>query len=256
MDSKTWDYIVLQDYSILPAINITRHTYFYPAIADFISQKKTAKVVMYVTWGYHDGNPSLCFGETYRPDCWPMGGLRELMQPACESGATDPLGSFPCMGYALARAYFSGLNHGADMVFPAGLAWMAVRGVTEIPAECKAAIDKEYTEPFELNLLPPADELRNLSMYLKVHGQYDKHQTTVAQYLNALTLYATLFQESPEGAAPPNCRDTCASDDWIQHPGPMENPPSEAVLLKLQQVAAQAVSYCGDRCSPSWAAES
>jgi len=252
MDNRTWDYIVLQEYSILPALNITRQTYFYPAISDFVSQKKKAKIVMYQTWGYHDGYPSLCFDETYQPDCWPFGGLRELLQPACEANASSHINSFPCMGYALARAYFSALRFGADMVFPAGLAWMAAQGVREVPANCKAAIDMEYAEPFELNLLPPADELRGLSMYLIVGGGYDKHQTKIAQYLNALTLYATLFQESPEGASPPDCRDNCFGNDWTSQPGPMENTPSAAILLKLQQVAAQVVSYCGRACSPAW----
>jgi hypothetical protein len=37
-----------------------RTKYLTPAVSDFASRKKAAKIVMYLTWGYHDGNEGAC----------------------------------------------------------------------------------------------------------------------------------------------------------------------------------------------------
>lgn len=65
-------------------------------------------------------------------------------------------------GYAIARGYYDQLSKGADMIAPCGLAWQVARGVTEIPASCMAAIDREYTKPSPF--------AGNLTLPLKVAG--------------------------------------------------------------------------------------
>eukprot|EP01052_Picozoa_sp_SAG31_P041610 SAG31_NODE_6355_length_2047_cov_1.557495_1_plen_119_part_00 len=49
---QDWDYIVLQSYSALPTVRKAREKYLYPAVASFGAKKKSAKIVMYLTWGY------------------------------------------------------------------------------------------------------------------------------------------------------------------------------------------------------------
>ena len=67
-------------------------------------------------------------------------------------------------GYAIARGYYDQLSQGADMIAPCGLAWQVSRGVTGIPANCKAAIDEEYGPA------NPSPFVGNLTLPLKVAG--------------------------------------------------------------------------------------
>ena len=71
-----------------------------------------------------DGNTAAC-PSSDNAKCFPLGTLANLTAPPC---ATSPhyselAGSFPCMGYALARGYLGAVEKGADMVAPCGLAW-------------------------------------------------------------------------------------------------------------------------------------
>ena len=86
------------------------------------------------------------------------------------------------------------------------------RGVESIPAGCKTSIDAEYStpSPFTANLSLPLrvdglpSSLREFELYRKLGGGgWDKHPNMAGQYLNALVFFATLFGESPVGAAGP-----------------------------------------------------
>lgn len=103
---QDWTYIVLQDYSALPTVQAAREKYLQPAVNDFAGRKKAAKIVMYLTWGYHDGNTAPC-PTSDNAKCFPLGSLANLTNPSCEtSNHYDQIaGNFPCMGYALARGY-------------------------------------------------------------------------------------------------------------------------------------------------------
>ncbi len=150
------------------------------------------------------------------------------------------------MGYAVARGYLAARGHrgagvGADLVAPCGLAWQLVRNVTSIPSHCKAAVDAQYAEPppveIPVTVADAADPL--LMLYRNFSGKIDKHPNVAGQYLNALTFFATLFNKSPLGAAPPLNTGSPAAGD---------RPLSQAELQTLQRAAGGAVMECGSAC--------
>jgi hypothetical protein len=256
--TEDWDFIVLQDYSALTAFSTTRDKYFYPAIREVVAQKKKAKVVLYMTWGYADGIQNACLPEASFPikleGCWPLGDLHTSLQAEClrdENSTT--LASFPCMGYALARGYTSALSlTGADLVSPAGLAWQVVKGIKTIPSDCKAAIDQQYPGITMNMAFPPVLNVTDfpaLDLNIWDLDGWNKHASVVGQYLNALTMYATIFGESPVGAAPPVCSKLCFLTNYTHMgPGPLTPPLADATLLKLQQTAAGVHEWCGADC--------
>ena len=119
------------------------------------------------------------------------------------------------------------LRHGADVLVPAGLALLAARGAPRIPDKCKGLIDEEYpySDPLRKLRLPlsaadPADArwatpeaakalFNDLgpgynSTFCNDGCHLDHHPSVLAQYLNALVFFATLFKKSPLGAAAPD----------------------------------------------------
>ena len=108
----------------MQSIKKARETYLAPAVQSFVEKKKKAKIVMYLTWGYEDGNdPPPC--PTGSGKCFPLGTNKEMTSPPCNisSDYQNKVGTFECMGYAIARGYYDQLSNGADMVAPCGLAW-------------------------------------------------------------------------------------------------------------------------------------
>eukprot|EP00930_Biecheleria_cincta_P096367 TRINITY_DN88228_c0_g1_i1.p1 TRINITY_DN88228_c0_g1~~TRINITY_DN88228_c0_g1_i1.p1 ORF type:complete len:426 (-),score=54.94 TRINITY_DN88228_c0_g1_i1:4-1227(-) len=255
---QDWDFIVLQDYSALTAFSATRDKYFYPAIREVIAQKKRAKVVLYMTWAYADGLQNACLPEasfkTKLLGCWPLGDLHESLQAEClRDNQSTTVASFPCMGYALARGYTSALSlTEADLVSPAGLAWQVVKGIKSIPSDCKAAIDQQFPGVTMDMAFPPilnVTDFPPLDLNIWDLTLWDKHASIVGQYLNALTMYATLFGESPVGAAPPVCSELCFLTNYTHTgPGPLTPPLADATVLKLQHAAAGVVEWCGADC--------
>eukprot|EP00755_Sulcionema_specki_P033645 Sspe_Gene.101216::Locus_75813_Transcript_1_1_Confidence_1.000_Length_1081::g.101216::m.101216 len=203
---QDWDFIVLQDYSALPTVQKARAEYLGLAVDTFVQNKKRGKVVMYLTWGYHNGNTASC-PSSDNTECFPKGSLASLTSPPCSTSSHwhDTVDSFPCMGYALVRGYLDMFRHGVDMVAPCGVSWQVVRGVQAIPTSCKHDIDQQYNYSLPTDLpYPTTGELKDLMLYRTLPGGViDKHPNVAGQYLNALTFYATLFGESPEGAAAP-----------------------------------------------------
>ena len=114
----------------------------------FAKSKKAAKIVMYLTWGYHDGTIGSC-PTSGSSKCFPLGTLANLTSPDCTTSShyRDLAGSFPCMGYGIARGYLAARTYGADMVAPCGMAWQVVRGVQAIPDGCKGLWDGQFTAP-------------------------------------------------------------------------------------------------------------
>jgi hypothetical protein len=163
---QEWDYIVLQTYSILPSVEAARRTYLSPAVQSFVARKKQAKIVMYLTWGYRDGNAAPC--PTGSGKCFPLGSNANLTNPSCETSGDfhAKVDSFECMGYAVARGYMEQLARpgGADLVAPCGVAWQVARGAPPTPAACKTAIDQEYTSP------SPFSTANNLTLPPRVDG--------------------------------------------------------------------------------------
>jgi hypothetical protein len=205
--AQDWDYISLQDYSQLPTIKAARSTYMYPAVEFIAKQKKQAKILMYDTWGYINGTTTPC--PTSGPaKCFPKGTLQELTKDCKISDQwANEVDSFDCMTYALARGYMGAFSHGADIVAPCGMAWEVARASKAIPTSCKKAIDDEYT--FDFNITLPLQitgqtkPTKQIMLYrLLKHGSViDKHPSPAGQYLNACIFYATIFHDSPVGAA-------------------------------------------------------
>jgi len=187
-------------------------------------------------------------------DCFELGTLAELTDPPCESSSqySDSVTDFECMGYSLARGYFSALEDGADLVAPCGLAWQVVRGSKSIPEACKASVGAEYESPLALDLPLSVDGGAQESLILNlVYGSgavgIDKHPNVAGQYLNALVFYATLFGKSPVGAAAPSVPLTPLAGDREL---------TAAEMLSLQKAAEGAVMQCGGACGLDVSSES
>lgn len=232
----------MQSYSILPTVARARELYLSSAVASFAAKKKRAKIVMYLTWGYRDGNEGQCPSGSGK--CFPLGSNSQLTRPSCESSEEwhTKVKSFSCMTYSVARGYLSQLKvGGADIVAPCGIAWHVARNATPPLADCQRAVDAEYatatpfraennlTLPLRVDGLPAS--LSRLELYRKISGDvWDKHPNQAGQYLNALVFFVTLFDRSAVGAAGP------------LHTGAApELPLKPATLLALQRVASSVV---------------
>jgi hypothetical protein len=238
----SWDVVVLQDQSALPTVKGARELYLYPAVEEFVQaaklqggkHKKAPLIASFMSWAYFNstnGNPCPSWS---KPGCFPLGTMNELAECASNTKYLATAYNYECQAYSLARAYASLLNHGADVFIPAGLANIAARGAQEIPADCKAAIDSEYAEPFpfaDLDLplkANPEDarwtesqahklfrDLGHVKLNREGHNQYcndgagngcthDHHASAISMYLNALVFYTVLLKKSPIGAGFPN----------------------------------------------------
>ena len=243
LSQEDWDFVVLQDYSALPTVKAARRDYLQPAVSEFVAAKKEAKLVLYMTWGYHEGTPGAC-PTSDTGSCFPLGTLASLTSPPCASDGQyhNEAGSFECMGYSLARDYLSAMKGaGVDLVVPCGLAWQVVRGSTSIPAACKALVDAKYSQSFPLGLPFKVDggALDGFMLYRKFPTFIDKHPNVAGQYLNALTFFSALFGKSPLGAPPPLNTGSAAAGDR----------PLTAPQLKALQTAAHGAAFqCGKQC--------
>jgi hypothetical protein len=238
----SWDVVVLQDQSALPLVKRARELYLYPAVDEFVqaaklqtgAKKKAPVIASFMSWAYFNstnGNPCPSWS---KPGCFPHGTMNELAE--CDKSANwlATAYSYECQAYSLARAYASLFNYGADVFIPAGLANIAARGAQEIPADCKAAVDSEYSEPFPFaDLVLPLKanaanakwtgknghkmfrDLGHVKLNRQGQNQYcndgaqngcthDHHASAISMYLNALVFYTTLLKKSPIGADWPN----------------------------------------------------
>jgi hypothetical protein len=248
---QDWDFIVLNDHSLMATVKKAREVYLKSAVKAFASQRKQAKIVLFMTWGYHSGLlGSSCPEVDVETGCFPFGPLRDLTVSNCyESGNYhDTVNDFPCMGYSVARGYLDAKEAGADLVAPSGLAWQVVRGVESIPPGCKDAIDRQYSKPapLQLPLHVSGGADPDLLLYIRTsETDFDKHQNTAGCYLNALTIYATIFGKSPLGAAAPDA--TWGLEDLTQ--GAWPDPEiTSAQLETMQKAAAGVVKQCGSSC--------
>jgi hypothetical protein len=130
---QDWDYIVLQSYSNLPTVKKARETYLTPAVQSFVAKKKKAKIVMYLTWGYHSGNvPPPCPSGSGK--CFPLGTNAELTSPPCnQSGSYQAkVDSFPCMVRPELPLVASPGSHLGDAAL---IYWNRARRGTRLPVD-------------------------------------------------------------------------------------------------------------------------
>lgn len=229
-----WDAVVVQDHSALATVQAARDAYLLPAVAEFASalaHSGKGLLLSYATWSYLDGSSTSQDGNGPCPrgskaGCFPLGTLRNLTANCTAYDVATH--SVPCMTYALARGYAETLRAGADVLVPAGLAWLAARGAPPIPDVCRASIDAEYSDgagalsrlPLPLRASTPSDarwsdDVASRQLYRDKGPTYksrfcgrgchvDHHASAISMYLNALVFYATLFGKTPVGAAWPD----------------------------------------------------
>lgn len=231
-----WDVIVVQDISYALYVKGVRETYTNPAIKEFAQvarslgtrQGKTPLIALYMPWAYLNGQLSTA-PPGIKAGCFPIGDPAVLAVQ--DPNWREKTKTFACQGYANAQGAASSMAHGGDVLVPAGLAWQMARGADgDIPAECKKLVDKEYGMKPPLNLslpLAPSDpslamwsgEERGKELYRDKGPNYtsskycrpeaenchvDHHASAEGMYLNALVFFATLFKQSPKGAAIPD----------------------------------------------------
>merc|ERR1719401_1861558 len=179
-----------------------------------------------MTWAYFNGTNTRCPRSGGNSACFPEGGLERLSDCATSDAWSKTSDTSSCQGYALARGYAEALGHGADILVPAGLGWEAARGSREVPSDCKALVDGEYSGPSVLDSIALPLRLINdsnarwtgeaahklyrrrgpdydASKYCSDGCRHDHHASPPGMYLNALIFFATLFRRSPIGAAWP-----------------------------------------------------
>mmetsp|Transcript_118764 Transcript_118764/g.298696 ORF Transcript_118764/g.298696 Transcript_118764/m.298696 type:complete len:466 (+) Transcript_118764:61-1458(+) len=234
-DFGAWDVVVLQDESILPSVTGALNQMLAPSVSEYSQvlrqsgahQKRRFGepiVAMFMTWSYYAGGHRKCPGSDI-PACFPNGTLDGFTDCETSDAWSESIATHPCQGYSLARGYAEMLEYGAKVLVPSGVAWEAARGSEPIPQQCKAAIDAEFPSPGPLaNLsLPLKLEDETLAQWRGARAQelflyhgpdynstfcddgckVDNHPSALGQYLNALVFFATLFEESPIGAAWP-----------------------------------------------------
>eukprot|EP00930_Biecheleria_cincta_P060273 TRINITY_DN45952_c0_g1_i1.p1 TRINITY_DN45952_c0_g1~~TRINITY_DN45952_c0_g1_i1.p1 ORF type:complete len:525 (-),score=80.20 TRINITY_DN45952_c0_g1_i1:205-1740(-) len=251
-----WDYIVLQEHTLLPAVKSLRDAYFTPAVSDFVRQKGSAKIVLHMTESYNTGNVGFCRPPSNAPNttmCWPRGHIKDYLEPLCKSNTNDYLAGVPCMTYANLRGFMDTASQtGADLVSPGGIAWMIATGWSfdEELGNCKAAIDKEYNNtPLETQMGPANLDLAYLKLYMEEKSRTSRlgtlvHPSRLGQYLNALVLYATMFGSPIGSTAQPTCWSACYGDDWHKEPvGIFKSKVPVPILNKLQKLAVQTVDW-------------
>lgn len=230
----SWDVIAVNEHSWALPFSQIRRKYTHPAIEELAqvtalmateSRQHKPLLALYMTWGYLNG----VLPTTPPPGkagCWVKGDPVDLTYLS-PGRWHEKVKNFACQGYAVAQGAASGLALGVDVLVPAGLAWQAARGSPAIDPSCKQEVDEEYDNQPPLNLslpLPPSQEqyvrwkgeqegsllYRDLGPnYTSVYSHsenihVDHHASALGMYLNALVFYATLFEQSPIGAAVPN----------------------------------------------------
>lgn len=156
------------------------------------------------------------------------------------------------MTYANLRGFLDTASKtGADQISPGGLAWMTASGWSfngELD-HCKAAIDKEYDTPLELQMEPANFDLAYIKLYMDENKRTSRlgtlvHPSRIGQYLNALILYATIFGSPLGSTAQPTCWSHCYGDDWQKEPsGIFKSKVPLPILEKLQRLAVQTVDW-------------
>ena len=103
-----WDYIILQEHSMLPAVKSLRDAYFTPAVHDFVRNKGPAKIVLHMPESFNTGDVGFCRPPSNTKNttkCWPRGHIKEYLEPLCKSNTKDYLSGVPCMTYANLRGF-------------------------------------------------------------------------------------------------------------------------------------------------------
>jgi hypothetical protein len=82
IQSKEWDYVVLQEQSTIPAAPYSRTNYMYPAARVLVNQIRSAgaKPVFFVTWGHKNGEPDMGIPNYVTMQAWVDQGYLAIAQ--------------------------------------------------------------------------------------------------------------------------------------------------------------------------------
>lgn len=82
IQSKPWDYVVLQERSVDPAVPSSRTYYMYPAARILVKQVRSAgaKPIFFVTWGHKNGEPDMGIPNYVTMQAWVDEGYLAIAQ--------------------------------------------------------------------------------------------------------------------------------------------------------------------------------
>lgn len=82
IQSKQWDYVILQERSVDPAVPYSRTNYMYPAARILVKQVRStgAKPIFFVTWGHKNGEPDMGIPNYVTMQAWVDQGYLAIAQ--------------------------------------------------------------------------------------------------------------------------------------------------------------------------------
>ena len=101
----SWDYVALQEQSVIPAIHYWRYNSMYPAarLLESLIRRQGARTVFYMTWGWKYGGQQ-SYGESLSPDFRDYFEMQESVRVAYQEIAAELSATVSPVGMAFARA--------------------------------------------------------------------------------------------------------------------------------------------------------
>jgi hypothetical protein len=101
----SWDFVALQEQSVLPTIHYWRYNSMYPAARrlDSIVRLQGAQTVFYMTWGWKNGGRQ-SYGDSWSPDFRDYFEMQESVRVAYQEIAAELSSGMSPVGMAFARA--------------------------------------------------------------------------------------------------------------------------------------------------------
>jgi hypothetical protein len=101
----SWDYVALQEQSVIPTIHYWRYNGMYPAarLLDSLIRLQGAQTVFYMTWGWKYGGQQ-SYGDSLSPDFRDYFEMQESVRVAYQEIAAELSATMSPVGLAFARA--------------------------------------------------------------------------------------------------------------------------------------------------------
>jgi hypothetical protein len=101
----SWDFVALQEQSVIPTIHYWRYNSMYPAarLLDSLIRRQGAQTVFYMTWGWKYGGQQ-SYGDSWSPDFRDYFEMQESVRVAYQEIASELSSGMSPVGMAFARA--------------------------------------------------------------------------------------------------------------------------------------------------------
>lgn len=232
---QDWDFIIVGEHTLWSQIKRLREETWEPFFKWLSKRKKNAQIITTSTQGSIFDKARCEKDYKYLHDQpWELKSI-----PLCNVEMQDEREAFECSSYASARAAFSSLHMGADIVAPFGFAFMIANKSTDVSEDCKELTDSEYDHKFPWQL--PL-KLTDSKFHKDLARSFDQHPSEAGQYLCALVLFNVIFGKSTVGAGSPK---GIASDVDPDVPLSMHG------IHALQLAADASIEQCGHACCSS-----